>query len=243
MVGIAERRHQRVDIYAQSGDNPWGSPRGAFPDPTMTIAHLAPWAHIVIDNDGHSRLTGFNLATIASEQPDISPPLLVSDEIPWMSPELLSRERHGSGNGHPTKKSDCYALGMVIYEVLGGRAPFATRKPLEVVHMVQDGERPERPGGGVGKLFTDEIWGLLKRCWEANPDDRLGAKGVLMGLEGNPSMSWPVDDSDGAAETDADDTPAVVESQPGVFPFRLTSSQCFFLTCSNRTVNFPWQYG
>jgi len=37
-----------------------------------------------------------------------------------MSPELLDPERFGmpeSENNRPTKQSDCYALGMVIYEV------------------------------------------------------------------------------------------------------------------------------
>jgi len=34
----------------------------------------------------------------------------------WMSPELLDPPRFGS-DGRPTRGSDCYALGMVIYEV------------------------------------------------------------------------------------------------------------------------------
>ena len=38
----------------------------------------------------------------------------------WMSPELLDPERFGipeSEDDRPTRQSDCYALGMVIYEV------------------------------------------------------------------------------------------------------------------------------
>ena len=38
----------------------------------------------------------------------------------WMSPELLDPERLGipeSEDNRPTRQSDCYALGMVIYEV------------------------------------------------------------------------------------------------------------------------------
>ena len=38
----------------------------------------------------------------------------------WMSPELLYPERFGisqSEGDRPTRQSDCYALGMVIYEV------------------------------------------------------------------------------------------------------------------------------
>ena len=40
----------------------------------------------------------------------------------WMSPELLDPSRFGS-NGRPTPESDCYALGMVIYEVSWLRSP------------------------------------------------------------------------------------------------------------------------
>ena len=35
----------------------------------------------------------------------------------WMSPELLSPEKFKLTDARPTKPSDCYALGMVIYEV------------------------------------------------------------------------------------------------------------------------------
>ena len=36
-----------------------------------------------------------------------------------MSPELLDPERFGVKGDRPTKESDCYAFGMVIYEVGG----------------------------------------------------------------------------------------------------------------------------
>ena len=35
----------------------------------------------------------------------------------WMSPELLDPVRFGITDSRPTKQSDCYALGMVVYEV------------------------------------------------------------------------------------------------------------------------------
>ena len=34
-----------------------------------------------------------------------------------MGPELLDPERLGTCDGRPTKQSDCYVLGMVVYEV------------------------------------------------------------------------------------------------------------------------------
>ena len=35
----------------------------------------------------------------------------------WMSPELLYTTKFGVKDSRPTTQSDCYALGMVIYEV------------------------------------------------------------------------------------------------------------------------------
>jgi len=37
--------------------------------------------------------------------------------VRWMSPELLDPDRFGFADDRPTKQSDCYALGMVVYEV------------------------------------------------------------------------------------------------------------------------------
>jgi len=47
----------------------------------------------------------------------------------WMSPELLHPERFGipeSEGNRPTRQSDCYALGMVIYEV----SPYVDRSAI-----------------------------------------------------------------------------------------------------------------
>ena len=89
-----------------------------------------------------------------------------------MSPELLDPERFG-GKGRPTKSSDCYALGMVVYEVLTGQVPFPRLAKYPAIMKVVRGERPERPEGVEGKWFTDDVWGILGRCWEPEPTNRL----------------------------------------------------------------------
>lgn len=162
--------------------------------------------NILIDDDSHAKIAGFDLITMASEKPTMTPPPPVDGEIPWMSPELLFPERFGLKRPNPTKKSDCYALGMVIYEVLSGETPFFPCREAEVVRMVLNGERPSRPQGGEGKLFSDEIWQVLELCWEQRPEDRLSAKGILLGLEGNLFLSRPPSDIDGDVETDTDET-------------------------------------
>ena len=46
--------------------------------------------------------------------------------LQWMSPELLDPELFGilELGDRPTRQSDCYALGMVIYEVRVRTSPF-----------------------------------------------------------------------------------------------------------------------
>jgi len=102
----------------------------------------------------------------------------------WMSPELLDPEPFGLKDGRPTKESDCYALGMVIYEVLSGRTPFARCKGTVVIRKVMGGERPRRPRGSRAMWFTDGVWGMLELCWKPQPRDRPNLKSVLRCLEG-----------------------------------------------------------
>ena len=100
-----------------------------------------------------------------------------------MSPELLDPGRFGLTESRPTKESDCYALGMVIYEVLSGQTPFAPSKSSSVIWKVLEGQRPERPQGKGGALFTDDLWRILELCWKYKPDERTNAKVVLGCLE------------------------------------------------------------
>jgi len=97
-------------------------------------------ANILINEDRRACIADFGLSTItgvaAHPAPWASRTSLVSIDTlmsftgggtrRWMSPELLDPERFGmpeSEDNRPTRQSDCYALGMVIYEasVCAGR--------------------------------------------------------------------------------------------------------------------------
>jgi len=90
--------------------------------------------NILVNKDRRACIADFGLSTItgvttrtaagASRASLISNDTLMSftggGTRRWMSPELLDPERFGmpeSENNRPTRQSDCYALGMVIYEV------------------------------------------------------------------------------------------------------------------------------
>ena len=100
-----------------------------------------------------------------------------------MSPELLAPDQSSLKDSRPTKQSDCYALGMVIHEVLSGQVPFAPFNHYIVMRKVMEGERPERPEGVAGAWFTDDIWRILNWCWAAQPEDRPSITAVLECLD------------------------------------------------------------
>ncbi|KAF9644930.1 kinase-like protein, partial [Thelephora ganbajun] len=145
-------------------------------------------ANILIDQSGHARLADFGLLTIISDptNPTASSSTTNAGTTRWMSPELLHPDQFGFEDSRPTKGSDCYALGMVILEVLSGQAPFARYKDFIAMRKVIEGERPERPEGA---WFTDDLWGTLEQCWSPHPKDRPTAEAVLECLE-RVSMAW-----------------------------------------------------
>ena len=165
--------------------------------------------NILIDQDRNARLADFGLLTVVSDHTNFT----TQNSAPtggttrWMSPELLNPEQFGSANGRPTKASDCYALGMVIYEVLTGQPPFAQSKDHLVTWMVTDGERPKRPEGVKGTWFTDSLWEMLNLCWAANSKNRPSIKYVGDGLE-QISSTWeplPPQANGGVGEDEDDD--------------------------------------
>ena len=114
-----------------------------------------------------------------------------------MSPELLDPDRFGFRDGRPTKESDCYAFGMVVYEVLSGQAPFAQFKDFIVMRKVIDGERPERPRGMQGTWFTDELWEMVKLCWAHESNARPSLDTVFQCLkDASRALRPPTADGD-----------------------------------------------
>lgn len=142
-------------------------------------------ANILINKHGRACLADFGLITIISDFTHSSTSTSTNGGTTrWMSPELLNPEQLGSKESQPTKESDCYALGMVIYEVLSRKAPFSSYdRDFVVSRKVIEGERPRRPSGTARAWFTDNLWIMLEQCWLAQPKDRPTTKTVLGHLE------------------------------------------------------------
>ena len=103
-----------------------------------------------------------------------------------MSPELIDPQRFGFEKFHPTKYSDRYALGMVVYETISGHLPFHQHLDFAVVVKVTTGEHPPREAG-----FTDSLWKMLELCWGSQPKDRPSVEDVLQCLWGMDTLQDP----------------------------------------------------
>ena len=148
-----------------------------------------------------------------------------------MSPELFEPQLFELEKSRPTIRSDCYALGMVVYEALSGRRPFHKYGEFKIVSMVLKGIRPTRDA-----RFADPLWEILQRCWRPHPNDRPNVEDVLWCLEGVAGLrkppSSPVETA-AAAEEDADDWSSTDDSS-GMIPLFIPPG-CF--TISAYSVN------
>jgi len=116
-----------------------------------------------------------------------------------MSPELIAPHRFGLKNSRPTKPSDCYAFGMVIYETISGHLPFHEDTDLTVSVKVLEGKRPPRGAG-----FTKALWTMMEQCWTSQSHDRPSIEDVLRCLETSSHSSEPLSpEVDEGMETDS----------------------------------------
>ena len=145
------------------------------------VTNLLIKANVMIDHTGQARLADFGLLTFVSDptDPTNSGSVTCAGTTRWMSPELLHPEQFGFEQSWPTKESDCYALGMVILEVLSEAPPFAGDKEFIVMRKVIEGKRPERPEGA---RFTDDLWRTLQQCWLPQPKGRPTIEAVFQCL-------------------------------------------------------------
>ena len=157
-----------------------------------------------------------------------------------MSPERLNPDQFGLEDSRPTKESDCYALGMVILEVLSGQLPFKEDSNNYIVtQKVLEGKHPRRPRGAEEAWFTSNLWGMLEECWSWQKKDRPTVEGVYEHLERVWTTWQPLPlSADSDVEADSDNDSWLTTSSPGIFPYYITSLR---LLMGSSTAGSPTQ--
>jgi serine/threonine protein kinase len=88
-------------------------------------------AHVFVNEaTGQVWLTGFGIASrLPRERQAPAPPEIIAGTLAYMAPEQTGRM-----NRSIDTRSDLYALGVTLYELLTGSLPFTASEPLEWVH-------------------------------------------------------------------------------------------------------------
>ncbi|KAF8594158.1 kinase-like protein [Ceratobasidium sp. AG-I] len=139
--------------------------------------------NVLIDGEGHVKLTDFGLAIMHDQSMRFSETDPGGGTIRWMAPELFMEE------GARCRETDVYALGM---EIMTGRIPFSEIQfgPVVIKAVTQDRRIPD-----VSELQTIPlspratlILAILLRCWRYEPDKRITAEEIqtMMGFLGPP---------------------------------------------------------
>jgi serine/threonine protein kinase len=119
-------------------------------------------AHIMLSESGQAILTGLGMVQILFSDRLGSTETLIGTAS-YMSPEVIK----GEVADH---RSDIYSLGVVLYEMLGGRPPFVAHSSMAVLMMHLNDPVPD-----VRTFRQDaptELVRLVKRCLAKDRNDR-----------------------------------------------------------------------
>ncbi|MBZ9596133.1 MULTISPECIES: serine/threonine-protein kinase [Streptomyces] len=128
-------------------------------------------ANVLLDERGGQMkpmLTDFGIARLAD-----SPGLTRTHEFVG-TPAYVAPE---SAEGRPqTSAVDIYGAGILLYELLTGRPPFAGGTALEVLHRHLS-EEPQRPS-----TVPEPLWTVVERCLRKEPNERPSAQSLARAL-------------------------------------------------------------
>jgi serine/threonine protein kinase/tetratricopeptide (TPR) repeat protein len=133
-------------------------------------------SNVILCQDENGRLrpviTDFGLASGANQSQGE-----VGGTPEYMAPELWRGQR-------PSKASDIYALGVILYEIVTGRLPFDSQSPGDRLNPPP----PSTLGQGLGPRWDRVILDCLSNSPEARPSD---AGQVIARLDKKPFRKVP----------------------------------------------------
>jgi tetratricopeptide (TPR) repeat protein len=129
-------------------------------------------ANVLLTDDGQPMLLDFNLSEDTKGRSSVST-AQIGGTLPYMAPEHLNAFQGGL---QPVDaRSDLYSLGVILYELLTGRHPFALHQgPVKDVlaSMLTDRRQPAPDVRRWNKAVSPAVASILRRCLEPDPARR-----------------------------------------------------------------------
>ncbi|KDQ49664.1 hypothetical protein JAAARDRAFT_618077 [Jaapia argillacea MUCL 33604] len=147
--------------------------------PQLAHGGLEP-SNIVVDNNDRAIISSLASAHIPGSTEYTYTVGQIGAFCRWLAPELIAvDENEDARPPAPTFESDVWALACVVGQLITGKVPYPFRHyTFQVFSLVAKGVLPYTKASIVdavnvgGILRGEEVWLVLKRCWEKNPTDR-----------------------------------------------------------------------
>ncbi len=134
--------------------------------PVIVHRDLKP-SNLLVDENWNVKVADFGFARIKEENVTMTR----CGTPCWTAPEVIRGEKY-------SEKADVFSFGVIMWEVLTRKQPYAGRNFMGVSLDVLEGRRPQIPGD-CPPVFKK----MVKKCWHGIPDRRPAMEAVLAFLE------------------------------------------------------------
>ena len=136
--------------------------------------------NIMITAENQVKLLDFGIA-ISERSADLTAPGFMVGSVHYMSPEQIAGDK-------ATTKSDIYAVGVMLYEILTGRLPAKGDNNFEIMRAHMN-ERPVPPAE-IDPRLPESLSDTVLKALEKGPSDRFPhARDFLAALDAVPLVS------------------------------------------------------
>lgn len=131
--------------------------------------------NVLVSTEGDIRLADFGLAGIRTDT-SVTVADHIAGTLPYVAPEVVRVEK-------VSEQSDLYGLGVILYELASGRAPYEGGNQYALLRKIAAGERSGPPLQSLAPGYSAAFYELVSQLLATDPAMRpQSAEDVVRGL-------------------------------------------------------------